>query len=257
MTASPLRTQQLCLRIGTRELCRDLTVAMYGGQRWAILGVNGAGKSTLLHTLAGLRKPATGQIILGDRPLSQWTRRAISQQLALLLQEAPEPLGGHVFEHVLLGRHPHLGYFDWESTDDIHIAQQALRAVELAALAERDITTLSGGERQRLAIALVLTQQTPILLLDEPVNHLDIRHQHLLLDHLRALSTNQNNLLVMAIHDVNLARRYCDHAILMFADGECCAGKIEAMLTEENLSRLYNYPVKLVETTGGVVIVPG
>jgi iron complex transport system ATP-binding protein len=257
MNTAALTSQGLTLRIGKRELCRDFSVTMYGGQRWAILGVNGAGKSTLLHTFAGLHKPAQGTVNVQDRPLAQWSRRALSQQLALLLQETPSQQDGRVLDHVLLGRHPHLRTFAWESDHDIHIAQQALRTVELAALAERDITTLSGGERQRLAIALVLAQQTPILLLDEPVNHLDIRHQHLLLDHLRALVLNQQTLLVMAIHDVNLALRYCDHVVLMFADGECRAGKITELLNSESLSRLYHYPVKLVDTAVGAVIVPG
>lgn len=256
MSLATLSIARLTLQIAGRTLCQPFDLELHGGQRWAVLGVNGAGKSTLLHCLAGLRQADAGQVSLNQRRLTDWSRHALSQQMAILLQQTDAPLCGTVLDYVLLGRHPHLRAFAWETAADVQIAQQSLRSVDLADFALRDISTLSGGERQRLAIALVLTQQTAVLLLDEPVNHLDIRHQQQLLAHVSRLATQQQKLLVMALHDVNLARRYCDHALLLFADGTTAAGKIELMLDSARLSRLYDYPVTLVETTAGGVIVP-
>lgn len=256
MNPASLTLANLHLQVAGKTLCQPFDLQMQAGQRWALLGVNGAGKSTLLHTLANLREPYAGQIYLNQRLLAEWPQQKLSQQLAILLQQTDAPLTGTVLDYVLLGRHPHLPPFAWESDIDIQIALQSLTCVDLAEFANRDITTLSGGERQRLAIALVLTQQTPVLLLDEPVNHLDIRHQHQLLAYLTSLATQQHKLLVMALHDVNLAWRYCDHALLLFADGTTAAGKIDVMLDSTTLSRLYDYPVTLEETTAGVVIVP-
>lgn len=251
-----LTTSQLQLRVATRTLCQDLSQSFAAGQRWAILGVNGAGKTTLLHTLAGLRLPQQGEVHLGQQPINQLTRRVISQQIAVLLQDAAIPLGGRALDYVLLGRHPHLARFAWENNTDVQIALDALHCVDLDQIADRDITTLSGGERQRLAIALVLTQQTPILLLDEPVNHLDIRHQHQILTLLSQLALQQHKLLIMTLHDVNLARRYCDHVLLIFANGEVQAGTTASLLNSATLSRLYDYPVELLETAAGTVVVP-
>ncbi len=256
MTPATLTLSSLHLQVAGKTLCQPFDLQMQAGERWALLGINGAGKSTLLHTLANLRAPDAGQIYLNQRLLAEWPQQKLSQLLAILLQQTDAPLTGTVLDYVLLGRHPHLPSFTWESDVDIQIALQSLTSVDLAEFANRDIATLSGGERQRVAIALVLTQQTPVLLLDEPVNHLDIRHQHQLLAYLATRATQQQQLLVMALHDVNLARRYCDHALLLFADGTTAAGKIDVMLDSATLSRLFGYPVTLVETTVGDVIVP-
>lgn len=251
-----LAANQIQLRIGSRTLCQDLTQAFCAGERWAILGMNGAGKTTLLHTLAGLRDAQQGVVLLQEHAITQLSRRHISQQIAVLLQEANLPLGGRALDYVLLGRHPHLDAFAWETEHDIQIALQALQSVDLDHYADRDINTLSGGERQRLAIALVLAQQTPIMQLDEPVNHLDIRHQHQLLTLLKQLVLQQQKLLIMTLHDVNLAHRYCDHVLMIFADGEVQAGTTQALLNPATLSRLYDYPVELLETGAGTVLVP-
>lgn len=257
MNTPTLTVQQLHLHIANKTLCRDLNIEFHGGQRWAILGMNGAGKTTLLHTLAGLHPPQQGAIQVNGKALSLWPRRALSQQLAFLFQDFSAPMGGRVLDYVLLGRHPHVPPWQWENADDVEIAYQALTCVDLAELAERDITTLSGGEKQRLAIALVIAQRPEIFLLDEPVNHLDIRHQQQLLNYFSDVCIKDNKLLIMAIHDVQLALRYCDHALLIYADGEIQTGEINQLLTRDNLSRLYDYPVNVVDTVAGKAILVG
>ena len=163
---------------------------------------------------------------------------------------------GKVLEHVLIGRHPHLNTWQWESNTDYLIAQRALATVGLTEFAQRDIHTLSGGERQRMAIATVLAQQPRIFLLDEPVNHLDWHHQHQLLATMTGLAHSGSCSLVMALHDVNLAARYCDHVMMLFANGKVKMGNSAELLRAETLSSLYGYDIEQFDADGKVVFIP-
>jgi len=240
---SPLSCQQLTVKIEERQLCQPLTLTIQPQQRWAILGKNGAGKSTLLHTLAGLRQPQSGNVLLYGKPLETMDRRLVAQQLGVLLQEQTSEFPGTVREHVLMGRHPHMGRWQWEQADDLELALQALRQVDLLDYQHRQVTTLSGGERQRLAVATLLCQQPKLVLLDEPSNHLDLHHQIAVLDKLTAVTREKDHALIMVIHDINLALRYCDHFLLLFDDGEHLCGPAEHVINEQQLSRLYQHPV--------------
>ncbi|MBI1424573.1 MAG: ATP-binding cassette domain-containing protein [Gammaproteobacteria bacterium] len=254
--SSWLSTHGLRLTAGERTLCRDLNWRLQSGECWAILGLNGAGKTTLLHTLAGIHHPDQGEVRLLDQAMQTYSRRQVAQQLGLLLQESDMVFPGSVLEHVLIGRHPHLDHWQWEREDDYRIAQHALASVGLSDFAKRDIHTLSGGERQRMAIATVLAQQPRIFLLDEPVNHLDWHHQHQLLAILTGLSHSGTCALVMALHDVNLAARYCDHVLMMFANGEVKMGSCETLLRADTLSTLYGYDIEQINADGRTVFIP-
>ena len=255
-TTSLLSTQGLRLAAGERTLCRDLNWQLAPGQCWAIMGLNGAGKTTLLHTLAGIRRPDQGEVRLQEQPIHAYSRRHIAQQVGLLFQESDMVFPGQVLEHVLIGRHPHLNTWQWESRDDYQIAQHALATVGLSEFAQRDIHTLSGGERQRMAIATVLAQQPRVYLLDEPVNHLDWHHQHQLLATLTGLAHSGSCSLVMALHDVNLVARYCDHVLMMFANGDVKMGDCQSLLQTETLSSLYGYEIEQIEADGKKVFIP-
>ena len=251
-----LSTRGLRLAAGERTLCRDLNWQLHPAQSWAILGLNGAGKTTLLHTLAGIHQPDQGEVCLLERAIQAYSRRQIAQQMGLLLQESDTVFPGKVMEHVLIGRHPHLTTWRWESAEDYQIAQHALATVGLSEFAQRDIHTLSGGERQRMAIATVLAQQPRIFLLDEPVNHLDWHHQHQLLATLSGLAQSGSCSLVMALHDVNLVARYCDHVLMMFADGEVKLGDTASLLQTDTLSRLYSYEIDQINADGKKIFIP-
>lgn len=258
MTAHALlSTHGLRLTAGDKTLCRDFNWQLQAGQSWALMGLNGAGKTTLLHTLAGLHTPDQGEVRLHDRAITAWPRREIAQHIGVLFQESDSLFPGTVLEHVLMGRHPHLKAWQWETPNDVQLARRALETVGLSELTERDMHTLSGGEAQRVAIATVLAQQPRMLLLDEPVNHLDWHHQHQILNILSGLVQAGSNSMVMAVHDVNLAARYCDHVILMFAGGETLTGTSKDLLTEQHLSRLYGYPVERIEHAGESLFIPG
>jgi len=255
-TAPLLSTQGLRLAAGERTLCRDLNWQLQPGQCWAVMGLNGAGKTTLLHTLAGIHQPDQGEVRLLDQPVHSYSRRDIAQQLGLLFQESDMVFPGKVMEHVLIGRHPHLHTWQWERHEDYQIAQHALATVGMSEFAQRDIHTLSGGERQRMAIATVLAQQPRIFLLDEPVNHLDWHHQHQLLATLTGLAQSGSCSLVMALHDVNLVARYCDHVLMMFTNGEVKMGDSQNLLRAETLSELYGYEIEQIDADGKTVFIP-
>jgi len=246
MNPPQLEGHNLDVRIGGIQICRDANFEFRAGECWGILGINGAGKTTLLHTLAGLRSPDSGQICLNGNPLQQMSRRSIARQLGLMLQDTPDPFPATVLDTALIGRHPHLSRWQWESALDIERAQAALEQVHLRGFESRQVNTLSGGERRRLALATLLVQAPAMLLLDEPTNHLDLHHQHQLLTLLRDRVHNGASI-VMVLHDINHVVRYCDHVILLCGDGEIIQGLQSEILNAEVLSRLYRHPVVEVE----------
>jgi len=239
---SILSCNNLSLKIANTQVCKSLNLCFNTGENWAILGMNGCGKTTLLHTLAGLLLPQEGEINLNTANIDNLSRRDIAQQLGLLLQHQEDHFPGTVVEAVLIGRHPHLKSWQWETQSDEELANKILTLVGLKDFSQRSILTLSGGERQRVALATLLVQQTKIRLLDEPVNHLDIHHQHEVMNILTTNNTDIANLFVL--HDVNLAARYCDHALLIYGNGKVLQGPSSEILSEKNLSELYQHPLQ-------------
>jgi iron complex transport system ATP-binding protein len=250
---APLATRGLSVNIAGRDVCRDLDLTVEPGSRWAVLGVNGVGKTTLLTTLAGLRAAQGGAVLLDEVPLAALPARSRARRLGLMAQEDRDEPEATVLEVASLGRLPHLAWWQAETQRDEELARYAIAAVGLAGLEERRAATLSGGERRRLALAALLAQEVPLLLLDEPTSHLDMHQQIALLDLLTGWSERT---LVMTLHEVNLAARYCTHALLLFGDGECCAGPVGTMLSAEVLTRLYRHPVSAVETPHGTHYFP-
>lgn len=251
-----LTTHGLTVSIGTRRICRELNLAVDTGSRWAILGVNGVGKTTLLSTLAGLRLPEAGHVAVDGVPIDTLAPRARARRLGLMAQEDSFHISDPevtAFEVALLGRLPHLDWWRPESERDETLARTALEAVGLADIAGRRAATLSGGERRRLALAALLAQEVPLCLLDEPTSHLDMHQQIALLD---LLNGWDGRTLVMTLHEVNLAARYCTHVLLLFGDGEWCAGPIGEMLSAETLSRLFHHPVMAVDGPTGPLYLP-
>ena len=245
---SLLSCENLTVKIATTLVCQDLTFKVKAGENWAILGVNGSGKTTLLHHLAGITVAMNGDISLNDTSLYKLSRKEVAQQLGLLLQHQEDHFPSTVLENILIGRHPHLKSWQWETEKDHQLALECLALVGLTGFSERSILTLSGGERQRVAVATLLAQQTKVRLLDEPVNHLDIHHQH---DVMKILTTNNSDSAnILVLHDVNLAVRYCDHALLIYGDGSTKHGICSEVLTEKYLSELYQHPLDEIKHNG-------
>ena len=255
MTTPLLEIEALRVSIGKVRVVDDLDLRLAAGERLVILGRNGAGKTTLLHTLAGLRAPDAGSVTLCGLRADAAGLRQAAQCRALLPQQQEDAFRSTVLETALIGRHPHLGRWSWESADDIAIAHQALAAVGLQELSERDVHELSGGERQRVAIASVLAQQPRVYLLDEPLAHLDLNHQIAVLD-LFAERARAGAAVVMVMHDINLAQRYGDRALLLFGDGKFRAGPVREVIDTESLSELYGHPLRAIEDRAGRYFVP-
>jgi iron complex transport system ATP-binding protein len=237
-----LVARALGVEIAGIRVCSALDFTVESGQCWAILGRNGAGKTTLLHTLAGLRAPSAGSIELDRRSLSSHAPRELARFRGLLPQDDNDAFPATALETVLVGRHPHLGRWQWEREEDLRIARDALAAVGMEGTAQRDVRTLSGGERRRIALAALLAQQPRLFLLDEPSSHLDLTHQVALLDRLTTLVRNEHKAVIMALHDVNLAARCCDHVLLLDGDA-AVAGLTRELLTAARLSELYRVPL--------------
>jgi iron complex transport system ATP-binding protein len=251
-----LTTRALHITIGTTMVCNDLELTINSGERWCMLGCNGTGKTTLLHTLAGLRPPTAGDITLNDRPLVQIPRKSVAQHIGLLFQDHADAFPASVLETVLTGRHPWISPLQWEGGKDLAIARDALQAVDLHNLEARLVNTLSGGERQRVSIACLLAQEPQLLLLDEPTNHLDIHHQIRMLELLQQQAAQHGKALLLVMHDLNLAVRYCNRFLLLFGNGETLQGTTETVLTQANLERLYQHPLQAIPGPHGMVWLP-
>ena len=190
-----------------------------------MLGNNGSGKTTLMHALAGLRRPLAGAVSLDGTPLSTLGPAARARRIGLLLQEERSNSGARVLDYVCLGRYPHRrSLFGWEP-DDERMAREQLDRMDLGTLGrQRSLSTLSGGERQRARLALLLTQDPAFYLLDEPLQHLDLRHQLLAAQCFVDLARQRSRGVVMVLHDPRLARSFCDHALLLYGPDARSAG---------------------------------
>jgi iron complex transport system ATP-binding protein len=239
---NPLTVAGLSIIAGERVLVRNLSLGLRRGEFLAILGRNGSGKTLTLHALAGLNAAHSGRVLLNGEDLGAMPRRRIARRLGLLLQDREESLALSTLESALVGRHPHLKFWQREGEQDLAIAQAALQRVGLADFARRSVATLSGGEQRRAAMASLLTQQPQIYLLDEPTNHLDPNHQIEVLEVFRELC-REGASVVATLHDPTLAERYADRALLLYGDGRYRLGPVAEVLTAEELSALYLTPI--------------
>ena len=250
-----LHTQNLTVTIGGKTICRELNITIRPGECWGVLGQNGVGKTTLLRTLAALHPAQSGTVSWKTVMLQNYPRRELARHLALLPQRESGEFWGSVLEYVLLGRFPHRTLMFGYSAQDEAIAQQALVRLELAELAQRPLNSLSGGESQRAAIAQILAQQAQCYLLDEPLQHLDLRHQvqaMRVFDEIR----KQGGALMMVLHDLSWAQRCCDHVVLQFADGRVLHGVAQEMLTRANLEALYQCQLSELSGEGERCFIP-
>lgn len=249
--------QSLDISIAGKEICNKLELALAPGQLWGLLGSNGIGKTTLLKCMAGLTTPDSGSVLLENQSIDNLPRRAIARLLGMLQQHTVYVFDASVLETAMTGRHPHLGYWEREGPQDKQKALDAIRAVDLEGFESRSVTSLSGGEARRLAFASLIVQEPAILLLDEPTNHLDMKHQIRIMNQVEMQVEKQGRCAMIALHDVNLAARYCSHILLLFGDGDWQAGPVSELLTLENLERLYQCPVETVQTSAGRRFLPG
>jgi iron complex transport system ATP-binding protein len=189
--------------------------------------------------------------LLESRPLDELPRKMLARHIGMLQQHTVYVFDSSVLQTVLTGRHPHLAYWEREGAADFEKAHDALRAVGLDSFSSRSVTGLSGGEARRLAFAALLVQEPEIMLLDEPTNHLDLKHQVEIMGMVDDRVRSGTHSAFAALHDINLAARYCSHVVMLFGEGKWCAGPAAEMLHETSLAELYHCPVERLESSNG------
>lgn len=219
------------LKIGARELI-------------GLIGPNGAGKSSLLRLLMKLLMPTDGAIFLDGKDLKGWRHRDLARRVAYLPQSPSLDAAFPCREVILMGRYAHLGRFERESARDDEIVREAMRKTATSAFSDRPVTELSGGELQRVLLARTLAQEARTLLLDEPTANLDPQHQLGVIELVASLVENGISV-VMALHDLHLAARYCRRLILLHQGEVIADGAPEAVLTGPNLRRVYGIEAEI------------
>lgn len=210
----------------------------------AILGPNGAGKSTLLKSILKLTGE-TDKILIKGKPLTQYTFQALAKEIAFVPQHCDIIFDFSVEETVMMGRHPHQNRWDAPAERDRHLVEHALEVTKLTGLKGRHLTQLSGGELQRTLIARAIAQETPILLLDEPLSNLDIAHQFEIMDILQELNSKQSVTILMVVHDFAIAKQYVKSALLLKNGQVMGHGTCPDMLTPERLRHLFDLPAHI------------
>ncbi|HEY4370571.1 MAG TPA: ABC transporter ATP-binding protein [Burkholderiales bacterium] len=247
--AALLEVRGLALSAGARTLVQGFDWHAQAGEFWCVLGPNGAGKTTLLRALAGLAPPQRGEVRSGGKALIDWPRRDLAHLRGFVAQHANDPFDARVLETALIGRHPHLDPWAWESAADVAAARAALKRVALEGYEQRSVKTLSGGERQRVSLATLLLQDPRICLLDEPTSHQDVAQQALVSRLLRDLA-DEGRLVVAVLHDINLAAHFATHVLLLDGAGAVSAGPVAQTLSVENLARIYRHPMQAAGEAG-------
>jgi iron complex transport system ATP-binding protein len=255
---SRLRAEHLSIGYDDNAVIADLSVDVLDGRITAIVGPNACGKSTLLRGLARLLKPSGGQVILDGNDINGMHTKEVARSLGLLPQTSLAPEGISVADLVSRGRFPHQKVLrQWSRDDDAAVAH-AMRCTAVTELAGRLVDELSGGQRQRVWVAVVLAQQTPLVLLDEPTTFLDIAHQVELLDLFAKLNREENRTVVAVLHDLNHACRYADQIIAMKAGSIVAQGDPSDVITEELVEAVYGLKCQIIDDpqTGTPLVVP-
>ena len=252
MAAAPpvLRALGLAVALGGRPVLRDVSFAVGEGERVAVVGPNGAGKTTLLRAVAGLI-PTDGTLELHGRAVRAWPAKERARAVAFVRQQSDLAVEFTAAEVVALGRAPWLGWTERLGGSDRARVDAALASVDLGALADRPVTRLSGGEQQRVALAQALAQDAPLLLLDEPTAHLDVRHQLDLTARLAALADGGRTV-VAAVHDLSLAARFADRLWVIAGGALVADGPPAQVLTPDLLRAAFGVEAEVEPEPGGV-----
>ncbi|WP_394813699.1 ABC transporter ATP-binding protein [Streptomyces hazeniae] len=247
----------MTLAYDQRTIARELSVSVPDESFTVVVGPNACGKSTLLRALSRMLKPAVGRVLLDGRDIAALPAKQVARTLGLLPQSSLAPDGITVADLVGRGRYPHQSLLRQWSREDERIVDRAMAATGVSALADRFVEELSGGQRQRVWIAMVLAQETPLLLLDEPTTYLDIAHQIDILDLCAGLHEDGRTV-VAVLHDLNHAARYATHLIAM-RDGRVVAeGRPQDVVTADLVEDVFGMPCRVIDDpeTGTPLVVP-
>lgn len=258
MTIPALLADQVTLGYDDHLVFRDLSLRIEPGSVTTLIGANGCGKSTLLKAFGRLLAPSSGTIELEGNPIRALSPRAVARRLAILPQKPLTPAATTVADLVMRGRHPHQTLLrPWSAADAAKVAE-ALASTSMTALADRDVDALSGGQLQRAWIALVLAQDAPVILLDEPTTFLDLSHQLDVLRLVRQINAERGSTIVMVLHDLSLAARFSDRLIVLHDGGVLADGAPWEVITPEVLATAFGLDALVIPdpASGRPLVVP-
>jgi iron complex transport system ATP-binding protein len=245
-------------RYGSVKVLDDVSLSVKGGDFVGVLGPNGSGKTTLLKSISRILKPHKGTILLNEADIYSLKSTDVAKQLAVVPQDTSIGFNFAALDIVLMGRNPHMKRFQMESEADMVIARKVMKLTNIWHLAERPINELSGGEKQRVIIARALAQEPKILLLDEPLTHLDIVNQLEIMDLVKDLCVKENLVVLAVFHDFNLAARYCTSAVMLKKGKVFSAGSLTDVMTSENIKSVFNVDAIVTKhlVTNSIFVIP-
>nr|WP_299040432.1 ATP-binding cassette domain-containing protein [uncultured Psychrobacter sp.] len=248
-----IKLDSISHHIGKQQILHDISLSLPSAQVIALIGPNGAGKSTLFSLMARLQPLQSGKVMFGEHDIVSCPARTLAKTVAMLGQDNQVQGRLRVHELLMFGRYPyHQGQ---PSAQDKQKVQEVIARFELEPLAERFLSTLSGGQRQRVLIAMIVCQDTPYLLLDEPLNNLDMYHAGRLMRELRELSCSQQKTVVIVLHDINQAAQFADTVVMMKTGQVMAVGQPVDVITKDTMKDLYNVDVTVLNHQGRPVIV--
>lgn len=243
------QVDQIDFSYGKEEVLKKVTFNIDKGSFVSVIGPNGSGKTTLLKNMCKLLDPGSGKIELEQMPLEGYKPKQLAQKVAVVHQGANSDFDFNVGEVVLMGRYPYLKRFQNENATDLDIAVKSMQQTQTYHLKDKTLLSISGGERQRVMIARALTQEPEVLLLDEPISHLDIKYQMEILKLCRDLNQSQNLTVFTTLHDINLASRF-SKVIIMMKNGKVYKiGTPEEVITVQNIKAVYDIDVEIVSSS--------
>ena len=238
-------------KYGYRQVLDEVSLNIEQGKFISILGPNGSGKSTLLKVISSVLKPSEGVVLIESMDLRNLTKKAVSERISVVPQNTSLEFDFKVFDVVLMGRYPHISKLKGESKKDIEIAKDAMRYTNVSHLSDRSFNELSGGERQRVILAQALTQQPKIILLDEPVSHLDLQHQIEILNLIKKMCIDNKLTVIAVLHDLNMAATYSDVVVMMKDGAVKYHGSPYEVLTESSIQDVFNINVHVSVSPAG------
>lgn len=247
-----IQLRDLSYGYGFKPVLKGISLTIGRGDFCAVMGSNGCGKTTLLRLVAGMIEPGEGSVMVDGKQVRDYSARALAQKMAVVRQHAQTDFEFSAFETVMMGRNPYQRRLQNESEQDCQIVRRCMEQTNTWHLRDAKPGEMSGGELQRVMVARALAQQTPIMLLDEPISNLDIAHQFDVLELLKDVNRHEGKTIMLVIHDLNMALKYCDQLLLLHGGGVLFHGGMTEGLTPDNIATAFG--VKATLRDGGIDI---
>lgn len=248
-----IKAENISFSYNSREILKNICMEVREGEIVSLLGMNGSGKTTLLKILSGILKPEMGRVYIDNREISEFSRRELARHVAYMQQKVDGVSSTTVFEAILLGRKPHITF--QVSRRDLDIVESILDTLGLSHLAFRNTLQLSGGELQKVFIGMALAQEPKVLLLDEPINHLDIKNQIEIMTLIKDITKKMNLTTILVLHDIGMALRFTDKFLLL-KDGQIFSYVNKDGISRDIIKNVFNIDALIEKFNDIYVVIP-